>query len=87
MSVHLIGYSRGWLCDCQRLTERGERDNGKKPESAVVFLLPCFGFSPPFPSSAASSRLLPLLSPILCATWTSTSHDISPGSDEITAEG
>lgn len=80
MSVHLIGYSKGWLCDCQNLTESGERDNGKKPESAVVFLL--------FPlSSAASSRLLLLLSPILCATWTSTSHDISPGSDEITVEG
>lgn len=27
--------------------QRGERDNGKKPETAVVFLLPCLSLSPP----------------------------------------
>lgn len=54
MSVHLIRYSRGRLCDCQHSTGRKERDNGEKPKSALAFL-PCTptpthprtAFSPP----------------------------------------
>lgn len=49
MSVYLIGYSKDWLCDCQHLTEKGKHDNRKKPESAVVVLLPCLSAPHPPP--------------------------------------
>lgn len=52
MSVLLIGYSKGWLCDCQHLTER---DNGEKSEYALVFHSPVWVS----PSYAAFRRFLP----------------------------
>lgn len=76
MSVHLICYSNDWLCACQHLRERGKHDNAKhKEKKAQIY---------PY---AAFSHIFLLHSSVLCATWAFESHDISPGSDEITVEG
>lgn len=63
MSVHLIGYSRGRLCDCQHSTGRKERDNGEKPKSCISPLHPNSHppqnhFQPPHQFSAPRGPLL-----------------------------
>lgn len=74
MGVHLIGYSSSRPCNCQHVTGR---DNGKKPKF-------CSCISPLHLNSQPPHKCFQLPTSFLCATWTSTSCDISPVCDEIT---